>query len=209
MHTMETRIRQLAGSLRERLDNEPRVSVMDLGRVENRCGIVSFAVDGMDPGDVKQGLRLERVYVSTSTAGSTPLDAENRALPTVVRMMAGEYCTARTAPREVGGRAERELQGATLCATLYIGPGSSSHDSARTLSGGRTLSLPVVLAFTVVGGNKHAFDGFRMIQALVRLFRMQGALVDRSYAWRHPVPRRRSPTVKSRPPSLISLLCPR
>lgn len=90
MHPIETRIRQLAGSLRERLDNEPGVSVMDLGRVENRCGIVSFAVAGMDPGDVKQGLRLERVYVSTSAAGSTPLDAESRALPTVVRTMAGE-----------------------------------------------------------------------------------------------------------------------
>eukprot|EP00903_Cladosiphon_okamuranus_P009577 g9119.t1 len=85
LQPIETRIRRLAGSLREQLEKEPRVSVMDLGRVENQCGIVSFAVAGMDPADVKQGLRSKRVYVSTSAAGSTPLDAEDRALPTVVR----------------------------------------------------------------------------------------------------------------------------
>ncbi|CAM9583756.1 unnamed protein product [Ectocarpus sp. 4 AP-2014] len=85
MELIEDRIRQLAGSLRERLENEPAVSLMDLGRVENQCGIVSFAVPGVDPSDIKQGLRLKRVFVSTSSAGSTPLDAEDRALPTVVR----------------------------------------------------------------------------------------------------------------------------
>lgn len=84
MQPIENRIRQLASSLRNRLDNEPGVSLMDLGRVENQCGIVSFAVAGMDPADVKQGLRSERVYVSTSAAGSTPLDAADRTLPTVV-----------------------------------------------------------------------------------------------------------------------------
>lgn len=89
MQPIETRIRRLAGLLRERLENEPRVSVVDLGRVENQCGIVSFAVAGMDPADVKQGLRSKRVYVSTSAAASTPLDAEDRSLPTVVRTMAG------------------------------------------------------------------------------------------------------------------------
>ena len=93
MQNIEARVRQLARSLRERLQNEPGVSVMDLGRVENQCGIVSFAVAGMDPANVKQGLRSKRVYVSTSAAGSTPLDAEDRALPTVVRTMAdGKMC---------------------------------------------------------------------------------------------------------------------
>lgn len=94
MRPIESRIRQLAGSLRKRLDDEPGVSLMDLGRAENQCGIVSFAVAGMDPGDVKQALRSERVYVSTSAAGSTPLDAADRGLPTVVSEMAGEHATA-------------------------------------------------------------------------------------------------------------------
>lgn len=85
MGPIEDRVRHLAGSLRERLGNEPGVSLMDLGRAEHQCGIVSFIVKGADAGDVKQGLRSQGVYVSTSTAGSTPLDAENRGLPTVVR----------------------------------------------------------------------------------------------------------------------------
>ena len=85
MRPIEDRIRYLAGSLRERLGNEPGVSLMDLGRAEHQCGIVSFVVKGVDAGDVKQGLRSQRVYVSSSTAGSTPLDAEDRGLPTVVR----------------------------------------------------------------------------------------------------------------------------
>lgn len=85
MGPIEDRVRHLAGSLRERLRNEQGVSLMDLGRAEHQCGIVSFVVKGADAGDVKQGLRSQGVYVSTSTAGSTPLDAEDRALPTVVR----------------------------------------------------------------------------------------------------------------------------
>lgn len=84
MPSIEERIRELAGSLRERLERESGVSLMDLGRPENQCGIVSFAVPGIDPGDIKQGLREQRVYVSTSSGGSTPLDAQDRALPTVV-----------------------------------------------------------------------------------------------------------------------------
>lgn len=84
MPSIEQRIRDLANSLRERLKREPGVSLMDLGRVENQCGIISFAVPGIDPDHIKQGLREQRVYVSTSSAGSTPLDAQDRALPTVV-----------------------------------------------------------------------------------------------------------------------------
>eukprot|EP00904_Undaria_pinnatifida_P009976 jgi/Undpi1/6108/HiC_scaffold_20.g08593.m1 len=85
MGSIEGRIRHLAGSLRELLESEPGVSLMDLGRTEHQCGIVSFVVKGVDAGHVKQGLRSQGVYVSTSSAGSTPLDAENRALPTVIR----------------------------------------------------------------------------------------------------------------------------
>ena len=89
MGSIEGRIRHLAGSLRELLESEPGVSLMDLGRTEHQCGIVSFVVKGVDAGHVKQGLRSQGVFVSTSSAGSTPLDAENRALPTVVRIRSG------------------------------------------------------------------------------------------------------------------------
>lgn len=85
MQSIEERIRLLAGSLRGRLRKESGVSLMDLGRVENQCGIISFTVPGVEADTIKQGLRSEGVYLSTSSAGSTPLDAESRALPTVVR----------------------------------------------------------------------------------------------------------------------------
>lgn len=85
MQPIEERIRLVAASLRHRLNNERGVSVMDLGRAERQCGIVSFTVRGVDAGIVMEGLRSEGVYVSTSSAGSTPLDAADRALPDVVR----------------------------------------------------------------------------------------------------------------------------
>lgn len=87
MKPIEERIRLVATSLRDRLNREERVSVMDLGKPERQCGIVSFTVQGMDAGLVKEGLRSEGIYVSTSSAESTPLDAEDRALPVVVRTL--------------------------------------------------------------------------------------------------------------------------
>lgn len=84
MQAIEERVLHLARELRDRLRTERRVSVVDLGRTERQCGIVSFTVAGVDAAVVKQGLRAEGVYVSTSSAGSTPLDAEDRSLPTVV-----------------------------------------------------------------------------------------------------------------------------
>ncbi|CAM9668653.1 unnamed protein product [Scytosiphon promiscuus] len=93
MPSIEQRIRKVATLLRDRLEREPGVFVMDLGRPENQCGIISFAVRGKDPGDIKQGLRDQRVYVSTSSGGSTPLDAQDRALPTVVRASVHYFTT--------------------------------------------------------------------------------------------------------------------
>lgn len=84
MQQIEERIRCLAASLRDRLRKEAGISLMDLGRTERQCGIVTFVVSGVDAADVKQRLRSQGVYVSTSSAASTPLDAENRSLPTVV-----------------------------------------------------------------------------------------------------------------------------
>ena len=87
MEAIEERIRHMARSLRERLKKLPRVTVTDLGWPETQCGIVSFTVAGADAGAIKQSLRSENVYVSTSSAESTPLDAQDRSLPTVVSPM--------------------------------------------------------------------------------------------------------------------------
>lgn len=84
LQPIEERSRYLAHCLRERLASEPRVTVTDLGRRENQCGIVSFTVVGVNADAIKQSLRTQGVYVATSRAGSTPLDARDRNLPTVV-----------------------------------------------------------------------------------------------------------------------------
>lgn len=120
MQPIEKRIRQLAGSLRERLDAEPGVSLMDLGRAENQCGIVSFAVPGVDASSIKQGLRLERVYVSTSSAESTPLDAEDRALPTVVSRVVFAKNVQRNLENVGGGMAGDVCRAALLLWWLQL-----------------------------------------------------------------------------------------
>lgn len=86
MQPIEERIHLLANSLRNRLGTVDKVVVMDLGRPKRQCGIVSFTATGTDAGVIKQGLRSQGVYVSTSSGSSTPLDADERALPTVVSM---------------------------------------------------------------------------------------------------------------------------
>lgn len=84
--SIEERIRYLAHCLREKLASEPRVTVTDLGQPNTQCGIVSFMVAGVDADVIKQSLRSQGVYVATSRAGSTPLDAKDRNLPTVVSL---------------------------------------------------------------------------------------------------------------------------
>lgn len=86
LQPIEERIRYLAHCLRGKLSSEPRVTVTDLGQPNTmtQCGIVSFTVVGVDADVIKQSLRSQGVYVATSGAGSTPLDAKDRNLPTVV-----------------------------------------------------------------------------------------------------------------------------
>lgn len=91
MEKIETRVRQLAADLRLKLETVEDVVLLDLGRPGRQCGIVSFSVRGVDPGEIKQGLRAQGVYLSISSADGTPLDAKKRALPTVVRVHPDKY----------------------------------------------------------------------------------------------------------------------
>jgi len=77
------RVSMLADALRARLETLPGVTVQDLGAV--RCGIVTFAVDGVAAGDVQRALAARRINADVSTAEDTRLDFEARGLGALVR----------------------------------------------------------------------------------------------------------------------------
>lgn len=100
------RVSALAASLRGQLQAIPGVKVYDLG-VE-RCGIVSFSVDGQDPETIQRTLTARRINVTVSRLPSTRLDMEARGLPSVVRASVHYYNT------------EEEVE--RFCATLQYLP---------------------------------------------------------------------------------------
>ncbi len=93
MDAVWERISALAARLRALLADVPRVTLRDPG-VE-RCGIVTFTVDGMSAAEVKAALaaRPRRINVTTSTINSARLDFAARGLDTVVRSSVHYYLT--------------------------------------------------------------------------------------------------------------------
>jgi cysteine desulfurase/selenocysteine lyase len=83
------RISALAEDLRSRLVALPGVTIHDLGR--ERCGIVSFSVQGWEPDAIRRALLERRVNVSTSTRNATLLDMEERGLTELVRASVHYY----------------------------------------------------------------------------------------------------------------------
>ncbi len=81
----------LADRLRDRLDDVSGVTVRDLGA--ERCGIVSFTVDGVPAEQVKDALRRDAINVSTTTRAATLLDMQRRGLETMVRASVHYYNT--------------------------------------------------------------------------------------------------------------------
>ncbi|OED39523.1 aminotransferase class V [Chromatiales bacterium (ex Bugula neritina AB1)] len=80
---IETRVTELAQDLREALSEIEGVSVHDQGR--QKCGIVTFKKDGIEPGTIADSLRAERINVSVSQVSSARLDLEPRNLRALVR----------------------------------------------------------------------------------------------------------------------------
>jgi selenocysteine lyase/cysteine desulfurase len=84
-----TRLSSLADTLRARLQQVPRVQVRDLG--VQKCGIVTFTVEGWQPADIRRKLAEQKINVSVSTVTSTRLDMDGRGLASVVRASVHYY----------------------------------------------------------------------------------------------------------------------
>src|ERR1035437_9500412 len=78
-----SRTAMLGARLRGQLDALPAVSTHDLGEV--RCAIVTARVEGVPAADVAAALRRAGVNVSTTVAGHSPLDTEDRAVHPLAR----------------------------------------------------------------------------------------------------------------------------
>ncbi|QNG17889.1 aminotransferase class V-fold PLP-dependent enzyme [Rhodococcus triatomae] len=105
---VERAVRAGADRVRADLSDIPGVSVRDLG--EQRCGIVSFTVDGFDPTEVRDALAARDVVVTVSARTSTLLDMSARGLDAVVRASPHYFCSDEDldvfvgAVREIAGR---------------------------------------------------------------------------------------------------------
>jgi len=89
MEAIRDRIYRLAERLRGGLDSVPGATVRDLG--QEKCGIVSFTVDGHEPAAIKETLEAQRINVSASRRPSTLLDMTERGLDSVVRASVHYY----------------------------------------------------------------------------------------------------------------------
>lgn len=85
------RIKTLAERLRKRLSSLDSVSVHDLGK--ERCGIVTFHVDGLDSAVVKKRLAEDRINVSVSLDKYSRLDLTDRGIENLVRASVHYYNT--------------------------------------------------------------------------------------------------------------------
>jgi selenocysteine lyase/cysteine desulfurase len=85
------RVSSLASTLRNRLQHIPKVHVHDLG--VQKCGIVTFSIDGCSSQEIHGKLAEQKMNVSVSTVYSTRLDMEGRGLAAVVRASVHYYNT--------------------------------------------------------------------------------------------------------------------
>ncbi len=85
------RVYALADALRARLEALPGVTVHDIGA--ERCGIVTFAIDGVEAAEAERRLVAQGINAASSTVFSTRLDMEARAVPTLMRASVHYYNT--------------------------------------------------------------------------------------------------------------------
>ncbi|HJQ29399.1 MAG TPA: aminotransferase class V-fold PLP-dependent enzyme, partial [Rubrobacter sp.] len=83
------RVQYLAERLRTSLNGMPGVTVRDLGA--ERCGIVTFTVEGRSPESIVRALSGQGINTSVSPSASTLLDMQSRNLEGLVRASVHYY----------------------------------------------------------------------------------------------------------------------
>lgn len=101
---VEQAVRTRAARLRAGLSGIGGVSVRDPGR--DRCGIVTFTAEGVDPDVVRAELAHRDVTVTTSTRASTRIDMERRDLAAVTRASPHYFVSDEEIDRAVDAVAE-------------------------------------------------------------------------------------------------------
>ena len=92
LDAIATRVQGLAATLRGRLtDDVPQATVRDLGR--ERCGIVTFSLDGADLSAVHAALRDAGINVSVVPPASALIDTRKRDLSPMIRASVHYYNT--------------------------------------------------------------------------------------------------------------------
>jgi selenocysteine lyase/cysteine desulfurase len=91
IEAIEAEVSRLSTLLRDALQAVPGVSVYDIGK--QRCGIVTFALQGVPASEVESHLRDNQILVSVSSPASTLIDASRRHLPDLVRSGVHYYNT--------------------------------------------------------------------------------------------------------------------
>jgi cysteine desulfurase / selenocysteine lyase len=100
IQAIQERVAGLAETLRAQLSPVGGVAVHDRGR--ERCGIVSFTIDGVSSEEVRAALAAAAINVSVSPRGQTRIDMEDRALPDLVRASVHYYNTEDEVSRVAG-----------------------------------------------------------------------------------------------------------
>ncbi len=85
------RVQELAGLMRGQLEGIDRITVHDMG--DQKCGIVTFSVNGIDSPSVKSKLAAKQINVSVGVASSTMIYMNKNHLTSVVRASIHYYNT--------------------------------------------------------------------------------------------------------------------
>lgn len=93
----------LADELRSKLSEVPGARIRDIGR--ETCAIVSFTIDGLDPGETVAALNNRHINIGTSSPNSTRLDSEARGLPVLLRAAPHYYNTSEELDRLIAALA--------------------------------------------------------------------------------------------------------